>query len=164
MKKITKNILFASIISISSIFSNNTLAEGESDEKFAVGFQSGFASGGLSAKMRFNEKFTGQALLGFFGSLTHYGARGLYNLKTDEFWEFYGFAQAGIWTWDGSFLRDSQTVFGFGGGAGFEYDIRGFDENFPPVFISSEVGLAFVDFDYYSFSTFGFGLGAHYRF
>ena len=138
------------------------LADGEG--RLAAGLQSSFSSGGLSLKYRVSERITAQGTLGFFGSVSNYGARGLYEFSRGDFFGAYGFAGVGVWRYDGGRFFASESVFGFSGGAGVEYDLRGLAPTLPPVFVSGELGLGVASFDNYDFSSFGLGLGLHYRF
>ena len=57
-------------------------------------------------------------------------------------------------------------MLGLGAGAGVEVSLaKLFDnEDFPPIFANSELGLSYADFDFYNFSVLTFGFGIHYRF
>ncbi len=132
--------------------------------RFGVGFQSTFPAYGLSGMMDVNDEISVQAIVGFFGALNTFAGRGLYKFQDEDFWHLYGFGMVGVWTYSiGSF---SETVPGFGLGAGISYDWRAFNEDLPPIYWNLELGLGFVNFDEvnYNFSTFLFGVGVHYRF
>lgn len=130
--------------------------------KFGVGFQSSFPAWGLSGMYDLNRDLSLQAILGFLGDLNTYAGRGVYRFHNDDAWNAYGYGMLGLWTH--TFLNRSYSAVGFGLGAGIEYDWRAFDENLPPLFWNLELGLGFVNLDYYNFSTFMFGVGVHYRF
>jgi hypothetical protein len=132
--------------------------------KFGVGFQGTWPAYGLSGMMDVTEDISAQAIIGFFGSLNTFAARGLYKFQKEDYWNLYGFGMVGVWSYSVGSL--SETVPGFGLGGGISYDWRAFDENLPPIFWNLELGLGFVNFDEvdYSFSTVLFGAGLHYRF
>jgi hypothetical protein len=130
-----------------------------------AGFQSSWPSHGLSVKMDFNDKVTGQAVVGFFGDLNNYSVRGIYKFKKEAFYNLYGYGSLGLWTWDSDYASwDDESVVGFGGGAGFEYDLRGIDRSFIPLFVNAELGLNIANFDHYNYNSIGLGLGVHYKF
>lgn len=140
-------------------------AQDRDDLKFGVGFQSSFPAYGISGSMDVNENITAQAIIGFFGSLKTYAGRGLYRFKKEQHWEMYGYGMIGAWNY--GFLGVSETVLGFGAGAGLEYDWRAFNPDLPPLFWNIELGIGFVDFSdevNYNFSTLLIGIGVYYRF
>jgi len=126
------------------------------------GFQSSWPSHGFSLKMDLNEKMTAQAVVGFLGTVNNYALRGIYKFKKEQFYDMYGFGSLGILTWSNDIY--DENVFGFGGGAGAEYDIRGIDSSFIPLYVSAELGLNIASFDHYNFSSLGLGVGVHYKF
>lgn len=140
-----------------------SVSQAQSNEKFAAGIHLGNLSTGFSFKYRATDTITAQATAGFFGTLNYYSVRGLYAFNTGPFYEIYGYGAAGLWRWSG-FLVD-ESSFGFGAGAGVEYDLRGIAPELPPLFASFELGFNFVNFDTYTgFSSFGQGIALHYRF
>lgn len=161
-RKISVGILMAVACAVSTPV---TAATSGNAEKYAVGLQSSFMSGGLSAKMKINDKMSGQAVLGALGTLTSFSGRVLYEVKSDNYWDMYGFGTVGVWVWDGGPYFESETAVGFGGGAGIEWDWRAIAPDLPPLYWSLEAGLGVVNFDNYTgFSTFSLGGGVHYRF
>ena len=134
-----------------------------SNKNIYAGLQSSWPSHGLSVKMDFTDKITGQAVVGFLGTLNNYSVRGLYKFKKEQFYDMYGYGSLGLWTWSDSFYAD-ESVVGVGGGAGIEYDLRGLDSSFIPLFVSAELGLNIASFDHYNFSSLGLGVGLHYKF
>ena len=136
-----------------------------SNKNLYAGFQSSWPSHGLSVKMDLNDKITGQAVVGFLGEINNYSVRGLYKFKKEQFYNMYGFGSLGLWTWNSDYVGwDDESVVGIGGGAGFEYDLRGIDKTFVPLFVSAELGLNIASFDHYNFSSVGLGVGLHYKF
>ena len=136
-----------------------------SNKGIYAGFHSSWPSHGLSVKMDFSDKITGQAVVGFLGELNNYSVRGLYKFKKENFYSMYGFGSLGLWTWDSDYVgREDETVLGVGAGAGFEYDLRGIDPTFIPLFVTAELGFNIASFDRYNFSSSGFGAGLHYKF
>lgn len=75
-----------------------------------------------------------------------------------------------MWTypyygWEGwNYKEKTESVMGFGAGAGIEYDWRALSPNLPPIRWNAEIGLGRVGLEYYNFSTLMFGVGGHYRF
>lgn len=137
--------------------------------KFGVGFASSWPAYGISGTYQANEKITGQVVLGLLGTVTNIGVRGLYRFNRNVKYDLYGFAGLGFYRYSYNFLGigESETVVGVGFGAGIETGLPELvdDPEFPPIFLSAEIGLALATFDVYqNFSTFGFGAGIHYRF
>lgn len=152
-----------SIIMVFVIFTNG-FAQDRSDTKYGVGFQGSFPAYGISGMMDINETISAQAIIGFFSHLKTYAARGLYRFRQEDNWNLYGYGMIGIWNY-GAF-GVSETVVGFGAGAGIEYDWRAFDPDLPPLFWNIELGLGVANFDKvaYDFNTLLIGVGVHYRF
>ena len=120
---------------------------------------------GLSGKYDITDNLSAQAIVGLWGyaGLTSVTGRINYKFKEQNFYSLYGYGSVTSWSWSNS-LYD-ETVFGFGAGAGAEYDIRGIDRNFIPLFISVDLGLQVASFKYYGgFGGLGLGLGIHYKF
>jgi hypothetical protein len=132
--------------------------------KYGVGFQGTWPAYGISGMMDINEEISAQAIVGFFGNLNTFAARGLYRFQNEDYWNLYGFGMVGAWSYSVGSL--SETSPGFGLGGGISYDWRAFDPNLPPLFWNLELGIGFVNFDEvdYNFSTILFGAGVHYRF
>ena len=120
---------------------------------------------GLSGKYDVTDKMTAQAIVGLWGysGLTSVTGRILYKFKEKRDYNLYGYGSVSSWSWSDTFY--DETVFGFGAGAGGEYDIRGIDRNFIPLFISLDLGIQVASFDHYGgFAGLGLGLGVHYKF
>jgi hypothetical protein len=129
-------------------------------------FYAGIENHGLSAKYDVNDKITAQAIIGVWGydDLTSMTGRGLYKFKEKEHFNLYGYGAITSWTWSNSYYGD-ETVIGFGAGAGAEYDIRGIDPEFIPLYINFDLGFQVASFDHYGgFGGLGWGLGVHYKF
>ena len=129
-------------------------------------FYAGLENHGISAKYDVTDKVTAQAIIGVWGynNLTSFTGRGLYKFKEKEHFNFYGYGAITSWTWNDNYYGD-ETVIGFGAGAGAEYDIRGIDPEFIPLYINLDLGLQVASFDHYGgFSGLGLGLGVHYKF
>lgn len=136
-------------------------------KKIGAGLQSSFPTFGISGIYNLNEQMAAQAVLGFIGSTSAFGGRFLYRFRREENYNFYGYGMLGIFrhkTWglhDKYILKwETETVAGFGLGGGVEY----FFEGLPEIGWNAELGIGIVDFEYYDFSAFMFGLGAHYYF
>jgi len=135
--------------------------------KYGVGMTSSWPIYGLSGTMQFNETITGEAVLGIFGALTSYGVRGWYRFDRNENYDFYGYGSLSILQHRYSrFGGGTESVMGLGGGVGVESSLQKIfdDEDFLPLFVNAELGLAFANFDHYNFSSFVFGFGIRYRF
>ena len=157
MKNQIKSLVASTLL---LIVSQSTLI---ADEDISVGFQSsGFSSHGLSVKLDVGDKFVAQGVAGLLGDVTNYSVRGLYKFKEKNHYNLYGYGSLGMWQWDNYF--HDETVMGYGAGAGIEYDLRGLDSDFVPLFVNVELGMEFIDFDYYDYGGFGIGLGLHYKF
>ena len=147
---------------------------GDQAGKFGVGFASSWPAYGLSGTMRINEKITAEAVIGFLGTISNFGARGWYRFNRNPTYDLYGYAGASLYRYEYTTFvsstfrtqRATENVLGLGGGVGIEAGIQSLfkDETLPPIFLNWEIGLALANFDYYNFSSFSFGGGVHYRF
>ena len=120
---------------------------------------------GLSGKYDMTNKLTAQGIVGLWGysGLTSITGRVLYKFKQGRDYNFYGYGSLTSWSWSNSYY--DETVFGFGVGAGGEYDIRGIDRSFIPLFVSLDLGVQVASFEHYGgFGGLGLGLGLHYKF
>ena len=120
---------------------------------------------GLSGKYDVTDKITAQGIFGLWGysSLTSITGRVNYKFKQEQFYDLYSYGSISSWSWDNSIY--DETVIGFGAGAGGEYDIRGIDPTFIPLYVSADIGLQYASFDHYGgFGGLGIGLGVHYKF
>ncbi len=160
-QKVFKRVVVAAALAVPAMSANAEIG----NSKYAIGFQTGFATYGVVARMALSDKVSAEGVLGLFGPLSHYGARGLYLLKKETYWDAYAFGSAGAWTWKSDLVGiDDETVFGFGAGGGIEYDWRAFNENLPPISWSMEIGFGMIDLDNYDFGGFTFGAGGRYKF
>lgn len=142
--------------------------------KFGVGFASSWPSYGLSGTLQVSETITAEVLLGFLGALTNVGGKAWYRFNRNEKYDLYGYGTVSMYRYDYSrfdanlmqIVDDTETVFGFGAGAGVEAGIRKLfgDDELPPIFLNWEIGLGIANFEFYDFSAFVFGGGIHYRF
>ncbi len=120
---------------------------------------------GVSGKYDITDTLTAQAIVGLWGysGLTSVTGRINYKFIEENYINYYAYGSLTSWSWSNDIY--DETVFGFGAGAGAEYDIRGFNQNFIPLFISAELGLQVASFDHYGdFGALGLGLGVHYKF
>jgi len=131
---------------------------------FGVGTASSWPAYGLSGTYLVNERVTAQAVLGFFGTVSSFSGRGWYRFNRNDNYDIYGYAGAGLYRYDSGI--DVESVLGLGAGAGVEVSLAKLfdDEDFPPIFANSELGLSYANFDFYDFSALTFGFGIHYRF
>ncbi len=141
--------------------------------KFGVGFASSWPSYGLSGTYQMSETLTAEAVVGFFGSIRSFGARGWYRFNRNTNYDLYGYGTINLYQYDYTTVNaafrvvdETESVLGLGGGAGIEAGIQTLfkDRTLPPIFLNWEVGIAIASFDYYNFSSFVFGGGLHYRF
>ncbi len=138
---------------------------GVQDGRYSVGFATSWPSYGLSGTLHLSEALTAEAIAGFFGTVSNFGGRAWYRFNRNEAHDLYAYVGASIHRY--SFLNDAENVLGLGGGAGVEVSMRKILDNddFPPIFWTAEVGLAYADFDVFDgFSTMTFGSGLRYRF
>lgn len=116
--------------------------------------------------MQVSEKLTAEAILGFLGNVSTYSARGWYRFNRNPEYDLYGYAGAGVYRYGYDILGINENVLGLGAGVGVEASLAKLfdDEDFPPIFLNTELGLAYANFDYYNFSSLSYGFGIHYRF
>ncbi|MCF6245622.1 MAG: hypothetical protein L3J43_11390 [Sulfurovum sp.] len=129
-------------------------------------FYAGLQWYGLSGKYDVTDQITAQAIVGLWGysSLKSITGRVNYKFIQKNHTDFYAYGSLSSWSWSSSVYGD-ETVFGFGAGVGAEYDIRGINRNFIPLFISADIGVQVASFDHYdNFAGLGIGLGVHYKF
>ncbi len=133
-------------------------------KKVGVGFQSSFPVYGISGIYNLNEQMSGQAVIGFFGTVKIFSGRFLYKFKRQDNLNVYGYGMLGAFmhkSWVTLEGKDkTETILGLGAGVGIEYYFDGL----PEIGWNAEIGFGLVDFDYYDFSAIMFGLGAHYYF
>ncbi|MEZ4702037.1 MAG: hypothetical protein R2834_17015 [Rhodothermales bacterium] len=139
--------------------------------RFGIGFASAWPAYGLSGTLQMSPTLTAEAVLGFFGPVTNVGGRIWYRFNRNENYDLYGYGGASIYRYSTNLGilggKVSESVIGAGVGAGIETGLPKLfkDEEFPPIFVNAELGLALATFDYYGgFSTISLGLGIHYRF
>ena len=140
--------------------------------KYGVGFQATFPAYGLSGMYHLNDEASVQGMFGIFGDLKTYSGRYLYRFSHDKAWNMYGYGSVGFFTYtslvlDGFVLKEkTETVPGFGAGAGVEYSWQAFNPNLPPLWSNLELGFGSVNFNEvnFNFSTFSLGAGIHYYF
>lgn len=137
---------------------------------YSIGFQSSWPSYGLSGRYDASDQLQFQAVVGALGEVTNFSARINYDFQDKEKYDVYGYGSVGMWRYAYDILgvSDSETSVGLGGGGGFEFDLQEVfspdDDDFPPLFWSIELGVAFASFDNYNWSLFSFGGGLHYHF
>jgi hypothetical protein len=134
------------------------------DKTFYGGVEVNTLNVGLSAKADLTDKFTLQGTLGFFGTLEHYGAKAIYKVDKKKIYNMFAYTAIGIWKWDGVFEED-ESVVGYSAGGGLEFDLQKlFGHDFPPLFMSGELGFDFIDFEYVDYGGLHLGGGIHYKF
>jgi hypothetical protein len=131
--------------------------------QFGVGIQSSWPTFGVSGMLDLDERVSVQGVVGLFGTINMFAARGLYRFSIEEMWSVYGYGAAGAVT-HRYLRRERETTLGLGAGVGLEYDWRAWSRKLPPIQWNLELGLAYADFDFYDYTGFSFGAGVHYRF
>jgi len=158
IKTLSATILFliSSTAAQANFFQNNELS---------VGVETGTLTGGLSVKYPYSDSLTAQGIVGAFGTLTTFTARGLYHFSGFKGSQFYGYGSAGFLRASGNIIASSETAFGVGGGIGVEYDLQKSFPALPALSLDAEVGATLVNFDNFSsFNVLNLGFGLHYRF
>lgn len=131
-----------------------------------VGYQFTFPASGISVRYGVSDELDAQGVIGFFGGLKTYAGRGLYRFDTGADFPTYAYGTLGFFSYDSyvcsslfSCGNKTQTVLGFGGGVGLEYQ---FEEI--PVVWNLELGFYSIKFDELneSFTGIGFGAGGTY--
>lgn len=152
---------------------DNSSTVGVQGGRYGLGFASSWPAYGISGTVQVSEKLTGEAVLGFFGAVSNFGGRIWYRFNRNEKYDIYGFGGVSVYRYKGfnSILlgssRVNESVVGLGVGAGIEAGLPQLidDEDFPPIFLNAELGLALASFQHYGgFSTLSLGFGIHYRF
>lgn len=151
---------------------DNNSTVGVQGGRYGLGFGSAWPAYGLSGTLQISETITGEVVLGFFGAVSNFGGRVWYRFNRNEKYDIYAYGGAGVYRYtglDGFLLGSSvsESVLGLGFGAGVEAGLPKLfdDEDFPPIFVNAELGLAIASFEYYGgFSSLSLGFGAHYRF
>ncbi|MCK5903579.1 MAG: outer membrane beta-barrel protein [Cocleimonas sp.] len=153
-----KNKIITSSLLVSALLvSGAAMAKPSKEGQYSVGFQSSWPSYGLSTKYETSDVLTLQATLGALGTVTNLGGRVLYKFKKMPEYDLYGFGSVGVYNYSSGVIDES--VFGFGGGVGMEYDLS------KELTVNAELGMSIVNFDEYTgYSTVGIGIGLHYWF
>lgn len=131
---------------------------------YGLGFTSSWPSYGISGTLDLSDKITAEVVLGLLGTVSNFSGRAWYRFRQEEDYDVYAYGGAGLYRWSGSVLSENSLAFGAGGGVEASLARLLDDADFPPVFVNTEVGLAFANFRYYNFSSFVFGVGIRYRF
>jgi hypothetical protein len=136
------------------------------DLPYGIGAQYAAPAFGVSGIYDFTNSVSGQAVLGFFGGLQSYSGRVLYRFNRKKAYDLYGYGTLGIWRYSG--FGETASATGIGGGVGIEYSWQHlFDSpDIPPLFGNIELGFVNLtgEFNNYTFSSFVYGAGIHYRF
>ena len=152
-------LLISSFVLGAVLASSSATAKPMKNGKFGVGVQLSFPTGGISVKKEMSDTLTAQATIGGGGAYTVIGGRGLYKFKKDAAYDIYGFGGLAYINW--KLLGLSETSFGYGAGAGIEYDVA------KDITVNGELGYygaSFGDGFIGTYGGIGFGLGAHYWF
>lgn len=162
-------LLVSSIVLGAFIASGSATAKPLKNGKFGVGLSTSgaFGSFGLSAKKELTDDISAEVILGFLGTYTNFGAKGIYKFQKDAQYDLYGYGSLSYWSYDygsrfyyGGREYGKTTGIGFGAGAGIEYDVA------PDITVNGELGFNAVNWDYgYSgMGVFNIGVAAHYWF
>lgn len=151
---------------------DNDSTVGVQGGRYGIGLASSWPAYGISGTIQVSETLTGEAVLGFFGTVSNFGGRIWYRFNRNETYDIYAYGGLGVYRYTGfdSILLDlnrTESVLGIGLGAGVEAGLPKLfdDEDLPPIFLNAELGLALASFEYYTgFSTLSLGFGVHYRF
>lgn len=163
-----RKLLISSILLGAFIASGAATAKPLKNGKFGVGLiTSGtfFGSFGLSAKKELTNEISAEAILGFLGTYTNFGAKGIYKFQKDAQYDLYGYGSLSYWSYSSHYYYGSRgyertTGIGFGAGAGIEYDVA------KDITVNGELGFNAVNWDH-GYSGMGYlniGLAAHYWF
>ena len=133
-------------------------------QKIGLGFQASIPSYGISLKADLTETHTVQVIYGALGVVTNFSGRYRYNFSENEnslnVTPFI-YAQAGTWSYDFKALDISENIFGYGFGAGIEFNaLSWLSDKFRT---TVELGYSKVDLTYYDFKATTFGFGIHYN-
>jgi len=102
--------------------------------------------------------------LGFFGELDHYGAKAIYKVDKRKAYNMFAYTGIGMWKWEGIFEED-ESIVGYSVGGGLELDLQQLlGRDFPPLFMSGELGFDYINFDYADYGGLHVGGGVHYKF
>lgn len=119
------------LVLIASLFSGAM-----ANDDLYIGFQATPPSSGVSIRKDLSNTVSIQGIFDILGDQRSYSGRGIYKFQDNLFWDIYGFGEAGIWNWDRGYQRPKdENAFGYGLGIGAEYDLRGLDSNFIPLFM-----------------------------
>lgn len=129
------------------------------------GLQASLPSYGLSLKADFTDTHSAQVIFGAFGPFSNLAGR--YRYSFEETYDPvavipFVYAQAGSWTYNFKLLNIKESVFGYGFGAGLEFNL--FDWFSDRISTTIELGYSNVDLEYYDFNATTFGFGIHYKF
>ena len=145
---------------IALLFASNISAQ-----ELGLGFQASFPSYGLSLKADFDETHSGQFVLGSFGTVSTISGRYIYNFnETGDAFPLtpFVYGQIGQWSYNYDLLGIKESIFGYGVGAGLEFNwLASISEKFKT---TVEIGYGVVDLEYFDFSATMFGVGLHYYF
>jgi hypothetical protein len=134
-------------------------------QELGLGFQASFPSYGLSLKADLTETHTVQGVFGAFGTVTMISGRYIYNFsETGDSFPItpFVYAQAGQWNYNEDLLGIDESVFGYGVGAGIEFNwLNFFSDRFRTTL---ELGYSKVDLEFFDFSATTIGVGLHYNF
>jgi hypothetical protein len=151
-----------STIAIATALLSTTVSAKEGD------WYGGVQLSGLSAKYDISNDSTVQGIVNFWGygydiDVFSFTGRYIRKVKQEKNYNLYWVAGAGVTTVSAS-NSTLGTAFHGEAGVGAEYDIRGLDRDFIPLFISAEIDAGFVSVSGYGGAGVGIDIGLHYKF
>jgi len=158
MLKRTLTILL--VLTLCLLLSNLAFAKKYNIEKLkiGVGFQNSWPAYGPSVVFNIDKNFAVQGTVGALGNPTIFSGRVLYRFERGKIYNVYGWAEAGLWSYD--FILTTDSAFGYGVGAGIE----GFLIKEIPLGFNAELGYGNTSITGYTFGGFRWGGGVHYYF
>lgn len=123
---------------------------------------------GLSLKKDITNNSTVQGIVNFWGygydvNVLSFTGRYIKKVQQKRYYNLYWAAGAGVTTVTGNH-SSLGTAFHGEAGIGAEYDVRGLDKGFIPLFISAEIDAGFVSVSGYGGAGVGIDIGLHYKF
>jgi hypothetical protein len=147
---------------VASALLSTTVSANEGD------WYAGVQLSGLSLKKDISNNSTLQGIVNFWGygydvDVFSFTGRYIRKVKQEKNYNLYWVAGAGVTTVSAS-NSTLGTAFHGEAGVGAEYDIRGLDRDFIPLFISAEIDAGFVSVSGYGGAGVGIDIGLHYKF
>ena len=154
---------FISSLVVATALLTSTVSAQEGD------WYGGVQLSGLSVKKDISNESTLQGIVNFWGygydvDVFSFTGRYIRKVKQEKNYNLYWVAGAGFATVTANNTTLNSTAFYGEAGIGAEYDIRGLDRDFIPLFISAELDAGFVSASGYGGAGVGIDIGLHYKF